>query len=70
MSPLMGALAYNLLHMLRQFYLIGEEVKRSMEWLIKRLIKLGAKVAYNGRRWQAYVTSAFALARYYQAVLG
>jgi hypothetical protein len=29
---LMGVLAYNLLHMLRQFYLMGEEVKRSMEW--------------------------------------
>jgi len=27
---LMGVLAYNLLHMLRQFYLMGEEVKRSM----------------------------------------
>jgi len=67
---LMGALAYNLLHMLRQFYLIGEEVKRSMEWLIKRLIKVGAKVAYHGRRWQVHVPSAFPLARYYQAVLG
>jgi hypothetical protein len=67
---LMGALAYNLLHMLRQFYLIGEEVKRSMEWLIKRLIKVGAKVAYHGRRWQVHVASAFPLARYYQAVLG
>jgi hypothetical protein len=47
---LMSLLAYNLLHMLRQFYLVGEEVKRSMEWLIKRLIKVGAKVAYRGRR--------------------
>jgi len=36
---LMGVLAYNLLHMLRLFYLVGEEVKRSMECLIKRLIK-------------------------------
>ncbi len=67
---LMGALAYNLLHMLRQFYLIGEEVKRSMEWLIKRLIKVGAKVAYHCRRWQVHVASAFPSARYYQAVLG
>jgi hypothetical protein len=31
----MGVLAYNLLHMIRQFYVWGEEVKRSMEWLIK-----------------------------------
>ncbi|MGA7578410.1 MAG: hypothetical protein ACLQUW_01300 [Desulfobaccales bacterium] len=29
----MGVLAYNLLHMIRQFYFWGEEVKRSMEWL-------------------------------------
>ena len=67
---LMGVLAYNLLHMLRQFYLIGEEVKRSMEWLIKRLIKVGAKVAYHGRKWQVHVASAFSLARHYQAVFG
>ena len=67
---LMGVLSYNLLHMLRQFYLVGEEVKRSMEWLIKRLIKVGAKVAYHGRRWQVHVALSFPLARYYQAVFG
>ncbi len=55
---LMGVLAYNLLHMLRQFCLMGEEVKRSMEWLIKRLIKVGAKVSYHGRRWYVHVASA------------
>lgn len=67
---LMGVLAYNLLHMIRQFYLMGEEVKRSMEWLIKRLIKVGAKVAYHGRRWYVHVAAAFPLARYYRAVFG
>jgi hypothetical protein len=67
---LMGVLAYNLLHMLRQFYLHGEEVKRSIEWLINRLIKVGAKVAYHGRTWQVHVASAFPLVRYYQAVFG
>ncbi|MGO9571456.1 MAG: IS1380 family transposase [Desulfomonilaceae bacterium] len=67
---LMGVLAYNLLHMLRQFYLMCEEVKRSMEWLIKRLVKVGAKVAHHGRRWQVDVSSAFPLARYYRAVFG
>jgi hypothetical protein len=46
----MGVLAYNLLHMIRQFYVWGEEVKRSMEWLIKRLIKVGARVSYHARR--------------------
>ena len=45
----MGVLVYNLLHILRQFYLVGEEVKRSMEWLIRRLIKVGARVAYHNR---------------------
>jgi len=66
----MGVLACNLLHMLRQFYLVGEAVKRSMEWLIKRLIKVGAKVAYHGRKWQVHVASAFPLVRHYQAVFG
>jgi hypothetical protein len=32
-----------LLHRLRQFNLVGQEIKRSMEWLIKRLINIGAK---------------------------
>jgi hypothetical protein len=27
--------------MIRQFYVGGEEVKRSMDWLIKRLVKEG-----------------------------
>ncbi len=67
---LVGVLAYNLLHMLRQLYLTGEEVKRSIEWLIKRLIKVGAKVAYHGRKWQVHVASAFPLAPYYRAVFG
>jgi len=47
----MGVLAYNLLHMIRQFYVRVEEVKQSMDWLIKRLIKVGAKVSYHARRW-------------------
>ncbi len=47
----MEVLAYNLLHMIRQFFVWGEEVKRSMEWLIKRLIKVGARVSYHARKW-------------------
>ena len=62
---LMGVLAYNLLHILRQFYLVGGEVKRSIEWLIKRLIKVGARVCYHVRRWYAHVASAFPVARHY-----
>jgi hypothetical protein len=67
---LMGVPAYNLLHMLRQFYLSGEEAKRSIEWLIKRLIKVGAKVVYHGRKRQVQVASAFPLAHHYRAVFG
>ncbi len=65
----MGVLAYNLLHMVRQFYVWGEEVKRSIDWLIKRLIKVGARVSYHARRWYVHVASAFPLARHYRAVM-
>jgi hypothetical protein len=40
-----------------------------MEWLIKQLIKVGARVSYHARRWYAPEASAFALARYYRAVM-
>jgi hypothetical protein len=60
----MGVLACNLLHMIRQFYVWGEEVKRSIDWLIKRLIKVGARVSYHARRWYVHVASAFPLAHH------
>jgi len=66
----MGALAYNLLHMLRRFYVKGEGVRRSVEWLIKRLIKVGARVSYHSKRWHVHVASAFPLAHHYRAVFG
>ena len=56
--------------MLRQFYLRVEDVKRSMEWLIKRLIKVGAKVAYHGRRWYVHVASVLFLNHCSHAVFG
>lgn len=65
----MGVLAYNLLQMIRQFYVWGEKVKRSVEWLIKRLIKVGARVSYHARRWYIHVASAFPLSHHYRAVL-
>ena len=52
-----------------QFYVWGEEVRRSIEWLIKRLIMVGARVSYHARRWYVHVASAFPLAHHYQAVL-
>lgn len=66
----MGVLAYNLLHKIPEFYLFGEEVRRSIEWLLSRLIKLVAKVVYHSRRWHVHVTSAFPLACYYRVVFG
>jgi hypothetical protein len=66
----MGVLVYNLLHMIRQFYVWGEEVRRSIDWLIKRLIKAEARVSYHARRWYVHVASAFPLAHHYRAVLG
>jgi len=47
---------------------MGGEAKRPMEWLIKRLTKVGAKVAYHAGSWQVHVVSAFPLAGYYRAV--
>ena len=64
----MGVLAYNLLHLIREFYLVGEEVRRSMEWLIRRLIKVGAKcritpgsgacISHRPSRWP-FITGRF-----------
>ena len=55
--------------MIRHCYVWGEEVKRSIEWLIKRFIKVGARVSYHARRWNVQVASAFPLAYHYSAVL-
>ena len=66
----MGALADNVLNVLRQFDLVGEGVKQSIEWLIKRLIKVRAKVLLHGRRWYVRVPSSLSLGPYRQAALG
>jgi hypothetical protein len=65
----MGVMAYNLLHMIRQFSVWGEEVQRSIDWLIKRLLNVGARVSQRTRRWYINnVPSAFPPAHYYRAV--
>ncbi|MBI5570483.1 MAG: transposase [Desulfomonile tiedjei] len=64
---LMAVLAYNLLHLLRQCCLQGEEVKRSIEWLIKRLNEAGAKVGWHARRWLIQVASASPVSHHYRA---
>ncbi|MEJ2719072.1 MAG: hypothetical protein P8182_18395 [Deltaproteobacteria bacterium] len=43
-------LAFCKRHILRHFYLMGEEVKRSTDQLIKRLIKVGTGVTHDGWR--------------------
>jgi len=65
----MGAVAYNLLHMIREFHLLGEDVKRSMEWLIRRIIKAASRISYSGRRWWVHVAPSFPLAHHFREVL-
>ena len=65
----MGVIAYNLLHLLRTEYIRGEGVRRSIEWVIRRLIKVAGTVAYHARYWHIHVSSAFPLQQHYGAVL-
>jgi hypothetical protein len=65
----MGLLAYNLLNMIRQFYVWGEVVKRSMDWLIKRLIKVGARVSYHARRWYVHGRRGLPFPRGHESLL-
>ncbi len=65
----MGVLAYNLLHMIRQFYVWGKEVKRSTDLLIRRLINVRARDSYHARGWYVQVALAFPLSHYYRVVL-
>ncbi len=41
----------------------------ALDWQIKRLIEVEARVSYHARRWYVHVTSAFPLAHHYRAVL-
>ncbi|MDP7332134.1 MAG: hypothetical protein QF832_03620 [SAR324 cluster bacterium] len=59
----------HIMHLLRKFYIRGEGVRRCVEWLIRRLIKVGAKFSYHARRWQVQVLSAFPLRHHYLAVI-
>ena len=65
----MGVLAYNFRHMLQQYYVIAEEGKRSMEQLIKGLVKVGARVTNHARRPYVDADPAFSLARHSRDVL-
>ena len=52
----------------RKFYIRGEGVRRSIEWLILRLIKVGARVSYHAKKWHVHVSTAFPLGHHYQEV--
>ncbi|MFZ0942860.1 MAG: transposase [Syntrophobacteraceae bacterium] len=66
---LVGCLAYNLLHVIRDAAFRGESVKPSIDSIIRRLVKVGAKVVCHARRWYVHVASAFSLARHYWILL-
>jgi len=41
----------------------------ALDWQIKRLIAVAARVSYHARRWYVHVASAFPLAHHYREVL-
>jgi hypothetical protein len=66
----MDFFAYNRLHLIRRFYLLGEDMRRSIEWIIPRLVKADARIVYHAGYWYVHVASAFPLGHHYRAVLG
>ena len=49
----MGFLAYNLRHLIRRFYLWGEDTHQSIEWIITRLVKAGPQFNLReNEKWQ------------------
>jgi hypothetical protein len=51
--------------MIRVVAFCGESVKPSIDSIIRRLIKVGARVVYHARKWYVHVAWAFPLCRYY-----
>jgi hypothetical protein len=67
---LVGCLAYNLLHMIRDTAFWGQSLRPSIDSIIKWLVKVGARVVYHARKWYVHVASAFPLARYCRILFG
>ncbi len=67
---LVGCLAYNLLHMIRDTAFWGQSVRPSIDSIIRRLLKVGARVVYHARKWYVHVASAFPLTGYYRIIFG
>jgi len=47
---------------------LDETLQRSIEWLILRLIKVGARVSDHARKWHVHISTAFPLAAHYREV--
>jgi hypothetical protein len=71
----------NVKQIIREFALIKEEkekelkgliedARRSIEWIITRLVKAGARIVYHARRLHVHVASAFPLGHHYRVVIG
>ncbi|MGO9021295.1 MAG: transposase [Syntrophobacteraceae bacterium] len=58
---LIGCLAYNLLHMIRDAAFWGQSVRPSMDSIIRRLVRAGVGVVYHAGKWYVHVASAFPL---------
>ncbi len=65
---LVRALACNLLHMTRDTAFWGESVRPSIDSIIRRLVKVGARVVHHAGKWCVHFASAFSLARYYRII--
>jgi hypothetical protein len=52
--------------MIRDTAFWGQSIRPSIDSIIRRLVKVGARVVYHARKWYVYVASAFSLARYYR----
>lgn len=41
----------------------------SINWVIERLLKVGARISSHARRWYIHIATALPLAHHYRAVL-
>ena len=48
-----------------KIHLESEGVKRSVEWLIRMIVKVASRVPYHSRYWWVHGDSAFPLCRHY-----
>ena len=46
----MRAVAYALLHIIREFHLKSEDVKRPIGWIIRRIVKAASRISRGGGR--------------------